>query len=321
MTTMSITLQSSTGTKTFDYILRNNSASKKFCQVWRNIVDNHTGEPIQFLMECPVPMDNVIKLNQAIHDICADIVAMYPNIEIPSCWTQTPYSQYSLNELHDKFAENAALSSDPKLRKFLSDLNFSIHQLEAKMLNDTVGNLPPYMGSYSAVNLEKQYALPLEPEDSFAYDGACFEQSVLIIGYNTLGKDLQALAFDNDTTSMLNNQRYVPKTTVMSQFSMIVPHKIIGQQQLIDKRKDIQKFVNTWCEQNNTRFYGVDPEHFINRIGRMIIADKVNAHEDDWKWIMAQDNLHLSEFTLENIGTLSKQQDNIYLKRTYYVKN
>ena len=311
---MNITLRSSTGTKTFDYVLRDNNASKKFCQVWKNIVDNHTSESIEFLMECPVPTDSVTKLNQAIYDICADIVAIYPNIEIPSCWKQKPYSQSSLNELHDKFAENAALSSDPKLSKRLSDLNFSIHQLESKMLHDSIEN--PYISSCSAVNLEKQYALPLEPEDSFAYDGACFEQSVLILGYNTLGKDLQAIAFDNDVTSMLNNQRYVPKTTIMSQFSMIVPCKIVGTQHLIDKRESIQEFVDTWCEKNNTRFYGVDSKHYVNQVGRMILADKVNACEDDWKWIMAQDDLHLYEFTLENIGTLSKQQGNMY-----YVKN
>lgn len=315
---MTITLQSSQDSRTFEYVFRNNSASEKFCQVWQNIFDNHAGTQIELVMECPTPTDSVSKLNQNIYDICADIVSTYPDIEIPECWTQTPYTQDSLNELHDKFAENTQLEPEPVLQKRLSDLNFAIHNLESRVLNEAEGrgNLPRYVSSCSAASIEQQYAFALEPEDSDAYDGACFEQSVLISSYNTLGKDLQALAFDNDLTSMRNNKRYVPKTTIMSQFSMIVPPEFLSAEQLQEKRQGIQQFVDNWCEQNNTRFYGVDPLHFVNRTGRLVIADKVDAQQDDWNWIMDQDSLHIQEFTIADIGTVTRVQAETYLIST-----
>ena len=315
---MNITLQSLHDTNTFKYVFRNNSASKKFCQVWQNIFDNYAGTHIELTMECPTPTDSVAKLNQNIYDICADIVTKYPDIIIPDCWIQLPYTQKSLNELHDKFAENTQMEPVPALQKRLSHLNFAIHNLESRVLNEAEGrgNLPRYVSSCGAASIERQYALDLEPEDSLAYDGACFEQSVLISSYNTLGKDLQALAFDNDLTSMRNNQRYVPKTTIMSQFSMIVPPEFLTAEQLQEKRQGMQQFVDDWCEQNNTRLYGVDPVHFVNRTGRLVIADKVDATQTDWNWIMDQDSLHIQQFVIQGMGTVTLVKDDTYLIST-----
>lgn len=294
MTQIRITLNGDTESRTLVYTMTDSSASNKFLDIWKSITQQYHEQLIEFDFECPTPISPEKRLQKNIHDICQTIVDSYPDLDIPECWNNFPYNQLDLNILHDKFAENTKINPPPGAAKLLSDLNFAIHELEAKWLNrgEEFVNLPPYVSSCSAFKIESQFARPLTESDAESYDAGFKYQNCMIIGYNTLGKDLQALAFDNDINSMQSTDRYVPKTDIKSQFSIIVPGTIVDPEMIAHKRNSINTFVRWWAEENQSIDYGIDPDHHINRTGRMVIGYCEHNHYD---WIMLQKNINYQE--------------------------
>jgi len=287
----------------FEYTLTDSSASQSFLNVWQQLFSAYNNTTQYFDFECPTPTQSVDHLNQVIYDICADIVKSYPEVVIPVCWTETPYTQSSLNILHDKFAESTHNNPDLFLLQRLKDLNFAIHNLEARVLNEKnklqdIANFPPYVSSFSLASLENEFKQTLTIEDAQSYDVNFKDLNCLIIGYNTLGKDLQALVFDDDINSMKNNDRYVPKTTIMSQFSMIVPYTELSEEQQTLQSTATKQRIHDWCNKNNSKDYGVDPDHFTNWPGRLVIGYMPHS-VSHWTWIMDQSNIIISRIIFE----------------------
>jgi len=54
----------------------------------------------------------------------------------------------------------------------------------------------------------------------------------------------------------------------------------------------------------------------IGSTGRLVIADKVDATQTDWNWIMDQDSLHIQQFVIQGMGTVTLVKDNTYLIST-----
>lgn len=286
-----ITLRGDDESRVLVYTMIDGCASSKFLDVWKNITTQYNNQIVSFDFECPTPVSPEKQLQQNIFNICQNIVDTYPDLDIPDCWNNVPYNQLDLNILHDKFAENTQLQPTPGAARLLADLNFAIHELEAKWLNrgEEFDNLPPYVSSCSAYKIESQFTCPLTECDAESYDAGFKYQNCMIIGYNTLGKDLQALAFDNDIASMKGTDRYVPKTDIKSQFSIIIPGTVIDSDLIAHKRKSITTFVRWWAEENRSIDYGIDPDAYINRPGRMVIG---HCDQNYYNWIMQQSSIH-----------------------------
>jgi hypothetical protein len=308
MATVTITLTGDTDYRILNYELRNNSASDKFLNVWQRIFQDYNGQVLEFDFECPTPTSSEQTLQYNIHNICKQIITDWPDIDIPACWRNVPYNQTDLNVLHDKFAENTQLQPDENLARMLCDLNFAIHELEAKIMNQAENfESPPYISSCSAYKVEADYSIPLTESDAQCYDAGFKYQNCMIIGYNTLGKDLQALAFDNDINSMKNSLRYVPKTDIKSQFSIIVPEPSawLPESELNQYRHGIQQHVTNWAIDNNSIDYGIDPADFKNFTGRMIIG---YSDDDIYEWIMQQSGISMHSIRFE-FGVIKLQDD------------
>lgn len=310
MATVNILLTGDNTKREFSYTLDDTPAANTFQNIWSKIFQEYTGTVQHFDFECPTPTQSVEYLNQVVFNICAGIVQEYPDVAIPECWTETPYTQTSLNILHDKFAESTHLNPPGDLLLRLKDLNFAIHNLEARVLNEQntaqdLGNFPPYVSSFQLFGLEKDFAVPLTQAEATSYNVNFKDVSCLIIGYNTLGKDLQALVFDNDVNSMHNPERYVPKTTIMSQFSMIVPYRELTDEEQYNQTASTTKRIRDWCSLNNSVDAGVDPDDFINWPGRMIIGRMPHSSEH-WNWIMDQESITISRVQFSDIGELTR---------------
>ncbi len=309
MATVTITLTGETDYRILNYELSNNSASDKFLNVWQRIFQDYNGQVLEFDFECPTPISSEQTLQYNIHNICKQIITDWPDIDIPACWRNVPYNQTDLNVLHDKFAENTQLQPDENLARMLCDLNFAIHELEAKIMNRAENfESPPYISSCSAHKVEADYSILLTESDAQCYDAGFKYQNCMIIGYNTLGKDLQALAFDNDINSMKNSLRYVPKTDIKSQFSIIIPGTTMPESELNQYRQSIQQHVTNWAIDNNSHEYDIDPNDFKNFTGRMIIG---HCADNVYEWIMQQSSISMHSVRFE-FGVV-KLQDSGYM--------
>ncbi len=306
MAIITITLTGDTDYRILNYELSNNSASNKFLNVWQRIFQDYDRQILEFDFECPTPMASEQTLQNNIFNICRQIVTDCPDIDIPDCWQNVPYNQSELNILHDKFAESTQLQPNENVASMLCDLNFAIHELEAKIMNQAENfESPPYISSCSAYKVEANYSTPLTESDAQCYDAGFKYQNCMIIGYNTLGKDLQALAFDDDVNSMKNPLRYVPKTDIKSQFSIIVPGTTMPESELNQYRQSIQQHVTNWAVDNNSHEYDIDPNNFKNFTGRMIIG---YSEDNVYEWIMQQSGISMHSIRFE-FGVVKLQDD------------
>lgn len=223
------------------------------------------------------------KIVSAMSTVCARLNAE-KGFDIPAHWFEN-ISRESLNQLHLEFhelAESAPNDSD------VNQLNYIVHNAESCLSNIKWNK----KFSNLIVNFNVFAQEPLLDSDYLEFQHYSIPPGSLILGYDTIGKNLFHCYVDQDV-DLMQRRMVRPKITLTSAVNCYINGMLETQEP--------QNYYK-WCDDNSVLdAYGYDcrlPQHSG---GQCIIGDPVDWDADGLtEWLLDSSGVHVHHWVLED---------------------
>ncbi len=203
--------------------------------------------------------------------------------DIPVDWFQN-LTRDSLNGLHLKFHELAEnIPNDPDINQ----LNYIVHNAESCLSNIK------WNKKFSSLifNLNVLVQEPLKPEDYLQFDQYNIAPGSLILGYDTIGKNLFHCYTDQDL-DLVSSGMVRPKLTLTSAVNCY----IAGMPEL----REPQQYYK-WCSDNNLTQYGYDCHDPLHTGGSCVIGTPINWDSDGLtEWLVNSGSVRVKHWAIED---------------------
>jgi hypothetical protein len=204
--------------------------------------------------------------------------------DIPVDWFQN-LTRDSLNGLHLKFHELAENTpNDPDINQ----LNYIVHNAESCLSNIK------WNKKFSSLifNLNVLASEPLLPKDYLQFDQYNIAPGSLILGYDTIGKNLFHCYVDNDI-DLIQHSMVRPKLTLTSAVNCYISG--------MSESREPARY-HKWCEDNDIlNNYGYDSRNPLHSGGCCVIGTPIDWNgEELTEWLLNSLGVHVHHWAIED---------------------
>lgn len=281
---LTVTLRSTSETKTLQWRI----GDSKLARRWANLVTSTPRQNENYYSDfdwwmAGYTQDHLDKIVNRMATICAKLNAE-KGFDIPSAWFLN-INRESLNQLHLQFHELAErISNDSEINQ----LNYIVHNAESCLSN------MQYKQKFSnlIVNLNVFAQEPLTQEDYLEFTEYSIAPGTLLLGYDTIGKNLYHCYQDNDI-DLIGAGMVRPKLNLTSAVSCY----IAGSPNSTEPARYYK-----WCEDNNILDqYRYDCHAPLHSGGHCVIGTPVDWNADQLtEWLLNSDGVQVHQWAIED---------------------
>jgi len=283
-------------TKT-DYTLTFDIHDTSVCQSWIDVIKRKLSQsdvtPNQENLHYSFPnMDNIEFLHNEILGYIHSARKFVPELQWPSEYKEITQSE--LNYLHQEFhkaedklhLERISPKQLPEITTAFKKINFLIHSIETIVRKETFGDIS--VNSYKMINFgewDGRLRNPITDEQRLLFKPTAVtkqKQVRLMLGYATIGKNLQHCAVDDDP-QVVRDQMLSPQMDIGGE-ALLVHNGNFGQHKLLTAEQEFQHHdnkISQFIERHDLGDYvdWKDPKH---RYGCPPQLGVVSDEHDNW---------------------------------------